>query len=253
MERISGHGGAHAVAAARQHGVSVMFTLSGAHVFPLYDAAVKARRRRCASSTSGTSRPRCSRPRRPRKLTRTPGLAVLTAGPGVTNAVSAVTTAWFNGAPLVVLGGRAPDYRWGSGAPAGAGPPAAARPGHQARRDRARHRSIVAPRGRGVPARDRPHRGPVFLDVPMDALFGQAEAPRPADRGRPGGRAGPRRLARIAALLARGAPPGPGAGLRRLDRRRRGRGPAPRRDAAAPGRRQRDGAAACCRAATRCW
>jgi acetolactate synthase-1/2/3 large subunit len=38
--RLTGHGGAHAVAVARQHGVSVMFTLSGGHVFPLYDAVV---------------------------------------------------------------------------------------------------------------------------------------------------------------------------------------------------------------------
>ena len=36
----SGHGGWHAIAAARAHGVETMFTLSGAHVFPLYDAAV---------------------------------------------------------------------------------------------------------------------------------------------------------------------------------------------------------------------
>ena len=33
----------------------------------------------------------------------------------MTNSVSAVTTAWFNGAPVVVLAGRAPDYRWGAG------------------------------------------------------------------------------------------------------------------------------------------
>ena len=36
------HGGAQAVAAARRHGVATMFTLSGGHVFPLYDGAVKA-------------------------------------------------------------------------------------------------------------------------------------------------------------------------------------------------------------------
>ena len=41
---------------------------------------------------------------------------MVTAGPGVTNRVSAMTTAWFNGAPVVVLAGRAPDYRWGAGA-----------------------------------------------------------------------------------------------------------------------------------------
>ena len=49
------------------------------------------------------------------KLTRRPGLAALTAGPGITNGVSAITTAHFNGSPLVVLGGRAPELRWGSG------------------------------------------------------------------------------------------------------------------------------------------
>ena len=36
------HGGTLALAAARAHGVAAMFTLSGGHVFPLYDAAVHA-------------------------------------------------------------------------------------------------------------------------------------------------------------------------------------------------------------------
>ncbi len=91
-----------------------MFTLSGGHVFPLYDAAVKTdtpvrlldvrHEQTAVFAAEATAR-----------LTRTPGLAVVTAGPGVTNSVSAVTTAWFNGAPVVVLAGRAPDYRWGAG------------------------------------------------------------------------------------------------------------------------------------------
>src|SRR6266851_5742678 len=103
------HGGALAVAAARRHGVTTMFTLSGGHVFPLYDGAVKAdpplrlvdvrHEQTAVFAAEGTAR-----------LTRTPGLATVTAGPGVTNSVSAVTGAWFNGAPLVLLGGRAPDY-----------------------------------------------------------------------------------------------------------------------------------------------
>src|SRR5229473_8402362 len=109
------HGGARAVAAARRHGVSTMFTLSGGHVFPLYDGAVKAdpplrlvdvrHEQTAVFAAEGLAR-----------LTRTPGLAVVTAGPGVTNSVSAVTSAWFNGAPVVVLGGRAPDYLWGKSA-----------------------------------------------------------------------------------------------------------------------------------------
>ena len=99
---------------AQRYGVTTMFTLSGGHVFPLYDGAVKAdppvrlvdvrHEQTAVFAAEGIAR-----------LTRTPGLAVVTAGPGVTNSVSAVTSAWFNGAPLVVLGGRAPDYRWGKG------------------------------------------------------------------------------------------------------------------------------------------
>lgn len=108
------HGGAHAVAAARRHGVETMFTLSGGHVFPLYDGAVKAdppmrivdvrHEQTAVFAAEATAR-----------LSGTPGLAVLTAGPGVTNGMSAITTAHFNGSPLVVIAGRAPDYRWGSG------------------------------------------------------------------------------------------------------------------------------------------
>src|SRR5262250_2903766 len=96
------HGGAHAVAAARLHGVSTMFTLSGGHVFPLYDGAVKAdppmrlidmrHEQTTVFAAEATAR-----------LTRTPGFAVVTAGPGMTNRISAVTTTWFNGSPMVVM------------------------------------------------------------------------------------------------------------------------------------------------------
>ena len=114
-EVTEGHGGELAVAAAQAHGVTAMFTLSGAHVFPLYDGAVKAEppmplidvrhEQTAVFAAEGLA-----------KLTRTPGLAVVTAGPGVTNAVSGITTAHFIGSPLVVLGGRSPDMRWGTGA-----------------------------------------------------------------------------------------------------------------------------------------
>src|SRR4051812_8088980 len=112
---LTGHAGELATAVAQAHGVETMFTLSGAHVFPLYDGAVKARRpvrlldvrheQTAAFAAEATG-----------KLTRTPGLAVLTAGPGVTNGLSAITTAHFNGSPLLVVGGRAPQFRWGTGA-----------------------------------------------------------------------------------------------------------------------------------------
>ena len=99
---------------ARAHGVETMFTLSGAHVFPMYDAAVEGRpadaaARRAARADRGVRR-RGDRQADPHARARR-----ATAGPGVTNGVSAVTTAYFNGSPLLVVGGRAPAFRWGTG------------------------------------------------------------------------------------------------------------------------------------------
>ena len=179
MERFSGHGGAHALAAARQHGVSVIFTLSGGHVFPLYDAAVKTdtpvrlldvrHEQTAVFAAEATAR-----------LTRMPGLAVVTAGPGVTNSVSAVTTAWFNGAPVVVLAGRAPDYRWGAGSLQEMDHPPLLAPVTK----RAWTEHDTGKVGDSVDEAFRlamsAHRGPVFLDIALEALFGQAEADLPA-------------------------------------------------------------------------
>ena len=152
MTRITGHGGAQAVAVARRHGVTAMFTLSGGHVFPLYDGAVKAdpplrlidvrHEQTAVFAAEATAR-----------LTRAPGLAVVTAGPGVTNSVSAVTSAWFNGAPVVVLGGRAPDYLWGQGALQEMDHVPLLAAGHQARVDRARQVPRRRVGRRGVPCR----------------------------------------------------------------------------------------------------
>src|SRR6478672_10470848 len=93
---VEAHSGAHAVAVAAGHGVETMFTLSGAHVFPMYDGAVKAEppmrlldvrhEQTAAFAAEATG-----------KLTRRPGLAVLTAGPGVTNGISAIAQAQFAG------------------------------------------------------------------------------------------------------------------------------------------------------------
>jgi len=202
--RLTGHGGAHAVAAARQHGVSVMFTLSGGHVFPLYDAAVKDEGAGGAQRTGPPLRLVDVRHEQTAvfaaeataRLTRAPGLAVVTAGPGVTNSVSAVTTAWFNGAPVVVLAGRAPDYRWGAGSLQEMDHPPLLAPVTKrawTEHDTARLAGSVDEAFRLAAS---PHRGPVFLDISLEALYGQAirvEADLPeAGPVRPGpGQAGP--------------------------------------------------------------
>ena len=182
------HGGTLALAAARAHGVTAMFTLSGGQVFPLYDAATRAEppvrlvdvrhEQSAVFAAEATAR-----------LARSPGLAVLTAGPGVTNGVSAITTAHFNGSPVVILGGRAPDYRWGSGSLQELDHPELLRPVTK----QAWTEHETAKIGAGVAEAFRlataPHRGPVFVDFALEALFGPA-GPGAGGPGAAGG-AGP--------------------------------------------------------------
>jgi acetolactate synthase I/II/III large subunit len=207
------HGGDYAVAAARAHGVQTMFTLSGGHVFPLYDGAVRAEppmrildvrhEQTAVFAAEATAR-----------LTRAPGLAVLTAGPGVTNGISAITTAHFNGSSVVVLGGRAPDYRWGSGSLQEFDHPQLLGP--ITKRAWTEHATAGLPGAVDEAFRlaTTPHRGPVFLDISLEALFGTAEVPAAVRRPGPGGAAAvpaqapdPVAVAEIAALLARSARP----------------------------------------------
>lgn len=164
------HGGIHALDVARAHGVEAMFTLSGAHVFPMYDAAVKTEPAMpiidvrheptavFAAEAIG-------------KLTRTPGLAVLTAGPGVTNGVSPVAQANFAGSPLVVIGGRAPNNRWGTGSLQEIDhPPIFETISKSA--TTARGVDDIAPTiDEAFTLAGSSHRGPTFVDVPMDEFF----------------------------------------------------------------------------------
>ena len=178
MVEISGHGGAHAVAVAREYGVDVMFTLSGGHVFPLYDAAVKGapamrlvdvrHEQTAVFAAEATAR-----------LTRAPGLAVVTAGPGVTNSVSAMTTAWFNGAPVVLLAGRAPDYRWGAGSLQEMDHPPLLAPVTKRAWTEHSTASVGAAVSEAFTLALSPHRGPVFLDISLEALYGEASVSLP--------------------------------------------------------------------------
>ena len=96
----------------RASGIDTIFTLSGGHLFSIYDGCraegvrlIDTRHEQTAAfAAEGWS-----------KVTRVPGVAALTAGPGVTNGMSAMAAAQQNQSPLLVLGGRAPALRWGQG------------------------------------------------------------------------------------------------------------------------------------------
>lgn len=183
---LSGHAGQHALAVAEAHGVGTMWTLSGAHVFPLYDAVVKAESptrivdvRHEQTAVFGAEATA--------KLTREPGLVVLTAGPGVTNGVSGIAQAYFSGVPLLAVGGRAPAWRWGTGALQELDHPPLLAPVTKLATTAAKAADVGPVVDRALSVARSAHRGPVFVDVPMDELYSFADvtlevtppAPRP--------------------------------------------------------------------------
>jgi acetolactate synthase-1/2/3 large subunit len=201
QDDLTGHAGELAVAVARAHGVDTMFTLSGAHVFPLYDGAVKSadpitlldvrHEQTAAFAAEATG-----------KLTRIPGLAVLTAGPGVTNGLSAVAQAQFAGSPMVVVGGRAPQGRWGTGALQELDQPPIFAPVSKLARTIPTAGDVLDGMHEAFVTAGSSHRGPVFVDVPMDELFNSATGRVPAVGPLRGADPDPDAVTAIAELLA---------------------------------------------------
>jgi len=162
----------------RASGIDTMFTLSGGHLFSIYDGCrsegirlIDTRHEQTAAfAAEGWS-----------KVTRVPGVVALTAGPGVTNGMSAMAAAQQNQSPMLVLAGRAPALRWGMGslqeidhvpfvAPLARYAATAQSAGAVGDRvDDALRAAVGAPSGVG------------FVDFPMDYVFGEAH-----DRDEPG-------------------------------------------------------------------
>ncbi len=99
------HGGRIVARALKQEGVPYVFTLCGGHVMSIYDGCldegigvVDVRHEQSAAhAADGWAR-----------VTGQPGVAIVTAGPGLTDAVTGVATAWRANIPMVVIGGQAP-------------------------------------------------------------------------------------------------------------------------------------------------
>ncbi len=206
MAALHDHGGELALATLRAHGVDTMYTLSGGHIFPFYDAAVQrepgvrivdVRHEQTATFAAEAAA----------KLTRNVGVAVLTAGPGVTNGVSAVASAQFNGSPLLVLGGRAPQARWGAGSLQEFDHVPLLTPITKLAATVTATEAIPGDVDAAVRTALSPHRGPVFLDFPLDVVFGMAEAEVPDARRPAGVEPDPDAVVRAADLIARAERP----------------------------------------------
>ena len=182
---MEAHGGRIVAKVLKSRGVSYLFTLSGGHLFSIYDGCraegieiVDVRHEQSATfAAEGFA-----------KATREVGVAALTAGPGVTNGISAIAGAQANCSPVCVLGGRAPELRWGSGSlqeidhlpfvsPLVKSAETVKEPGQIAARTAAALDLAKAAPG-----------GPTFVDYPLDVVFTEAELeapPRPEAEVRP--------------------------------------------------------------------
>src|SRR6266571_9053736 len=106
------HGGHLIAQVLKREGVSHLFTLSGGHIAPIYDGCgtegiriVDFRHEQAAAhAADGWAR-----------VTLQPGVAAVTAGPGLTDAVTGIANAFYANSPMLVLSGKNPIFEFEMG------------------------------------------------------------------------------------------------------------------------------------------
>ncbi len=174
------HGGRLIARRLKAHGVSKLFTLSGGHLFSIYDGCreegieiVDVRHESTAAfAAEGWA-----------KVTREPGVCALTAGPGVTNGISAIASAQQNHSPILVLGGRAPAGRWGQGSLQEIDHVPFVRPLTKLAATPDSTAEIPGLVEEALATAMTPHGGPTFVDFPMDYVFMEAAEPEGVPEG----------------------------------------------------------------------
>ncbi len=196
----SGNTGELIALALKRAGTSHLFTLNGGHIWPILTGAtehgiriVDVRHEQSAAfAAEGWA-----------KVTRECGVAAVTAGPGVTNAVTALAQAQSGDGPMLVLGGRAPVARWGMGS-----------------LQEMDHVAVVKTLTKQAVTLESPEdafacvlqlmrtalsrrTGPVFMDIPIDVFFGAADLPEATEHltSDPGPPPDPDAVRRVAGLV----------------------------------------------------
>ncbi len=196
----SGNTGELIALALKRAGVSHLFTLNGGHIWPILTGAVEHEIRiidvrheqSAAFAAEGWA-----------KVTRECGVSAVTAGPGVTNAVTALAQAQSGDSPMLVIGGRAPEARWGMGS-----------------LQEMDHVAVVRSLTKTASTLAAPEEafecvlqlmrtalsrrtGPVFVDVPLDVFFGAADLPEATEHltADPGPPPDPDTVKSVAALV----------------------------------------------------
>src|SRR5262245_38776326 len=174
--------GGHLVARTlKQAGVGHLFTLCGGHILPIYDGCLTEginvidmrHEQACAHAGDAYAR-----------LTRNVGVAAVTAGPGVTDAVTGVANAYSARSPLLLIGGAAPLGLRGLGALQETEQVGLLRPITKGAWTVAETRQIPEVLTTAIRTALTGRPGPVFVEIPVDLLLNVVEdrfAPIPTD------------------------------------------------------------------------
>lgn len=165
------HGGDRVAAVLQAHGVPVLFTLCGGHISPIL---VAAKARGIAIVDTRHEATAVFAADAVARLTGIPGVVAVTAGPGLTNTITALKNAQLAQSPLVLIGGAAPTALQGRGALQDIDQRPLAAPHVKSVRQVRRVADLApamveafATARDGVP-------GPVFVECPVDLLYDEA-------------------------------------------------------------------------------
>lgn len=194
--------GGHVIARQlKAEGTTCIFTLCGGHIAPIYDGCLRegidiidTRHEQAAvHAADGWSR-----------LTRGCGVAVITAGPGVTDGVTGVANAFQASIPLLVLGGASELRFKGKGALQEMEQTSLLAPITKASFTATDPRRLAEYIRTGVRIATSGVPGPVFIELPFDVLTAQVTDPQfpPPPRPWPAQPGDPLGITAAAALIA---------------------------------------------------
>jgi acetolactate synthase-1/2/3 large subunit len=201
------HGGRLVAQALKRHGTTHLFTLCGGHIQAIYDGCLDEEIRVVDvrhEQTAGHAADGYAR------VTGKPGVCAVTAGPGVTDVVTAAANAQRAGVPMIIIGGAGPSQLTDMGSLQDMN--------HLELMRSITKWSVRVPETRRIAEyvdaafriaqADLP--GPVFLEMPLDMLMNFADdADLPNTAATPPARAGgdPHAISRASALLEKAERP----------------------------------------------
>jgi acetolactate synthase-1/2/3 large subunit len=162
------HGGDQIAAALQAHGVRFLFTLCGGHISPILTGAKALGIRVIDVRDEATAVFAADAVAR---LTGVPGVAAVTAGPGLTNTLTALKNAQLAQSPVILFGGAAPTALQGRGALQDIEQFPVVAPHVKLVKQIRRVRDLIPAVEEAFKVSREGVPGPVFIECPVDVLY----------------------------------------------------------------------------------